>query len=174
MKDNFNLDKLKPKKRVNSHKKGGNFTLKITKILNERFNTKEFSKTPTSGAYATTHNLPEHLKIYGDIIVPKGFRFCIECKKGYNKESLYSLLDKQSDVWSWIYQNERDAVKSSMDSLLIIQQDRKPIIVVLEADLIKNLAEDEPKIFFGKYVILGLDCLLSLNYEFFFKDQVDG
>jgi len=168
MKDNYDLSALKKKKKLNSHKKGGNFVLKMSKVLNERFNTKEFCKTPTSGAYATTHQLPEYLKIYGDMITPQGFRFCLECKKGYNKESLHSLLDPKSIVWEWIEQNERDAEKAGRDSLIIVQQDRQPIIVILDRDLMENPEEIDGKIFFGKYVIFKLDELLSYRDDYFF------
>ena len=73
------------KKRVNSKRKGSNFERKIAKILNERLNTKEFSRTPGSGAFATTHkNLPENLRIQGDLITPTSFPFVVECKNGYD------------------------------------------------------------------------------------------
>lgn len=172
MEDNFDLSKLKKKKKVNSNKKGNVFANKIAKLLNERFNTKEFSKTPGSGAYATTHSLPEHLKIYGDLIVPKDFRFCIECKKGYNKESLYSLLNPKSKVWEWIEQNERDAASASQDSLIIIQQDRQPIIALMRADLIPKNDGDDRKIFFGNFVILPLDAVLSYSLDWFYRTKV--
>ena len=51
------------KKRVNSKRKGSTFERNIAKILNERFNTKEFARTPGSGAFGTTHkNLPHYFK----------------------------------------------------------------------------------------------------------------
>jgi Holliday junction resolvase len=74
MKDNYDISKLnKKKKKVNSRAKGSTFERQIAKILNERFNTSEFSRTPGSGAFATTHSLPDHLKIYGDLITPQNF-----------------------------------------------------------------------------------------------------
>ena len=91
MEDNFDISALKKKKKVNSRAKGSTFERQIAKMFNEKFNTKEFSRTPGSGAFATTHSLPDHLKIYGDLITPQNFKFCIECKKGYNDINLYSL-----------------------------------------------------------------------------------
>ena len=94
MEDNFDLNKLtkdkKPKK-VNSRNKGQSFERKIATMLNNRFNTKEFCRSPGSGAFATTHNIPDHLKLHGDLLTPLDFKFCIECKKGYNKENILSL-----------------------------------------------------------------------------------
>ena len=105
MEDNYDISKLKKKKKVNSRTKGASFERQIATMLNKRFNTKEFSRTPGSGAFATTHNLPEHLKLHGDLITPKNFRYCIECKKGYNKENLYSLDNYRSDFWIPFYLN---------------------------------------------------------------------
>ena len=53
-------------------------------------------RSPGSGAFSTTHKLPDHLKFSGDLITPKNFRFIIECKKGYNKENLGSIFNLKS------------------------------------------------------------------------------
>jgi Holliday junction resolvase len=113
MEDDFDFSNLKKKKRVNSRTKGSSFERSICKILNERFNTTEFSRSPGSGAFATTHSLPEHLKIYGDLITPEKFKFCIECKKGYNHLNLYSLYNYSSEFWKFIEQCEKDSKKCS-------------------------------------------------------------
>ena len=82
MEDKYDLTSLRKKpKRKNSRTKGNTFERHIAKTLNDRFETTEFSRSPGSGAFATTHTLPEHLKIYGDLITPQNFKFCIECKK---------------------------------------------------------------------------------------------
>jgi hypothetical protein len=63
MDDIYDLKNLRKKpKRNNSRTKGNTFERQIAKILNDRFNTTEFSRSPGSGAFATTHSLPEHLK----------------------------------------------------------------------------------------------------------------
>ena len=126
MEDDFDISNLKKKKRVNSRTKGSSFERSICKILNERFNTTEFSRSPGSGAFATTHSLPEHLKIYGDLITPERFKFCIECKKGYNHLNLYSLYNYSSEFWKFIEQCEKDSKKCSKIPLVIFKQDRQP------------------------------------------------
>ena len=93
MKDNYDISALKKKKKVNSKAKGSSFERQVAKILNDRLGTTEFSRTPGSGAFATTHSLPDHLKIYGDLITPQNFKYCLECKKGYNNQNLYSLYN---------------------------------------------------------------------------------
>lgn len=172
--DNYDLDLLrKPKsKKINSNKKGGTFSRKICNLLNERFNVKEFSKTPGSGAYATTHNLPEHLKIYGDLITPKNFRFCVELKKGYNKITLGSWFNKKSQIWDFITQSEKDSLKSNKISLLIFQQDREVILFILAKEFTKNLNNQdtiEIKINDKEYTIGKLEDILNLDNSFWFS-----
>jgi len=131
MKDNYDISALKKKKRVNSKAKGSSFERSIAKILNDRFNTTEFSRTPGSGAFATTHTLPDHLKIYGDLITPQNFKYCIECKKGYNKENLYSLYNYSSDTWKFIKQCEKDSEKCQKIPMVIFKQDRQKTLAIV-------------------------------------------
>jgi hypothetical protein len=130
MKDDYDLSKITEKKRINSRTKGSSFERKIAKLFNDHFNTKEFSRSPGSGAFATTHTLPDHLQIYGDLITPQSFKFCIECKKGYNKENIYSLLDNSSVLWGFIKQCEKDSQKCNKLPLVLFQQDRRPIMAI--------------------------------------------
>jgi Holliday junction resolvase len=130
MKDILDLQKLKKKKRVNSKAKGGAFERQMANILNEQFQTKDFNRTPGSGAFATTHQLPEHITVAGDLITPLNFKFCIECKKGYNNQTIYSLLDYNSKIWEFIEQSEKDAKKLKKVPMIIYKQDRKDILVI--------------------------------------------
>ena len=77
---------FKQKKRINSRRKGNAFERKISTLLNERFETNEFCRSPGSGAFATTHKLPQHIKVHGDLITPEKFKFVIECKSGYTSD----------------------------------------------------------------------------------------
>ena len=131
MEDDFDISRIKKKKKINSRTKGSTFERKICKILNERFNTTEFSRSPGSGAFATTHSLPEHLKIYGDLITPENFKFCIECKKGYNHLNLYSLYNYSSEFWKFIEQCEKDSKKCKRIPLVIFKQDRQPTLAII-------------------------------------------
>jgi len=164
MQDDYDLSKLNQKdKRVNSRNKGNTFERKIAKMLNERFGVKEFNRSPGSGAYATTHNLPEHLKIHGDLITPKDFKFCIECKKGYNKENIYSLLDYSSDFWGFIEQCEKDSEKSYKVPLVLYQQDRRAILAITRAN---NFEQSIPHIRIKKeheYDIYNLNDILGAS-----------
>lgn len=137
MEDDFdltNLMKAKNPKKINSRNKGNSFERKVALMLNNKFCTKEFCRSPGSGAFATTHNIPDHLKIYGDLITPKDFKFCIECKKGYNKENIYSLFNKRSFLWKFIDQCEKDSKACNKDPLVIFQQDRQKILAIVRSN----------------------------------------
>ena len=171
MEDNFDLSKLKQKKRLNSKNKGNTFQRKVAGLFNERFKTTEFCPTPGSGAFATTHNLPSYLKIHGDLITPKDFDFCIECKKGYNKENLGSLFNPKSDFWGFWEQANRDAKAAKKEPLLVIQQDRQKILVmtkhypaILNTNNYLHLMRGENHV-----TILELSDLFGLGDTFFFK-----
>ena len=137
MDDNYDLSKLRRKpKRKNSRTKGNTFERQVAKLLNDRFKTTEFSRSPGSGAFATTHSLPDHLKIYGDLITPEKFKFCIECKKGYNNQNLYSLYNYSSDIWKFIEQCEKDSEKCSRIPLVIFKQDRQPTLAIVPTTVV--------------------------------------
>lgn len=167
MDDDFDLSKLRKNKtkRKNSKVKGNTFERKVCEIFNTRFKTNEFCRSPGSGAFATTHTLPDHLKVYGDIITPKGFQYIIECKKGYNKEGIGSILKSNSILNGMIAQARRDSDKCSKYFLLILAQDRKDGIVVVNKlpkskDLFKTFIEvyDEEK---RNFFIVTLEELLD-------------
>ena len=131
MKDDFDIRKLrKKKKKINSRTKGNAFERKVAHMLNDRFDTTEFSRTPGSGAFATTHALPEHLKIHGDLITPINFKYCIECKKGYNKIHINNLFDYSSEFWEFMKKCEKDSEACNKYPLVIFQQDRQPILAI--------------------------------------------
>ena len=133
MQDDYDISKLRTKKkRVNSRTKGSSFERKIANQFNDTFNTKEFSRSPGSGAFATTHTLPDYLKIYGDLITPKNFQYCIECKKGYNKQAVASLLNDRSDFWVFMKKCEKDARACKKLPMLIFKQDRQPTLAVIK------------------------------------------
>jgi hypothetical protein len=174
--DDFDLSPLKEKlkkKRINSRKKGNTFELKICKILNEKFNTTEFCRSPGSGAFATTHKLPEYMKIQGDIITPKDFKFTLECKKGYNKLGLDSFLNTKSDFYSMIAQATKDYKNSSKNNwAILIQQDRQEILFISEID-IKNHSHSFDRIEISilntkPIYIYRLSDILKLDRSFFF------
>ena len=169
MQDNYDISSLKKKKKVNSRAKGSTFERQIAKMLNEKFDTKEFSRTPGSGAFATTHNLPDHLKMYGDLITPQDFRFCIECKKGYNQINLYSLLDYSSKLWEFVDQCQKDSDKCGREPLVIFKQDRQRALAIVDYNIIvdsNNIVLEKDK---KKYRIYYLDDIIKQDRWFWFR-----
>ena len=161
MEDNYDISKLKKgKKRINSRTKGQTFERQIAKQLNEAFSTTEFSRSPGSGAFATTHHLPEHLKLYGDLITPKNFKYCIECKKGYNNEDIYSLLDYRSNFFKFLDQCEKDSEACSRIPLLIYKQDRKPTLAVTLANIFPEI---------HKNILIKKD---AVEYKVFYLEDI--
>jgi len=168
MKVNEYLEKLKSEtpKRKNSRRKGLNFENKVCKLLNERFKTEEFSRTPGSGAYATTHKLPEYLKIYGDLICPKNFLWTVETKKGYNNFFLHDLLNKTSQLGEMLEECERVEKVSRKPFIFIICQDRRPALAFIKRDLIGIVTHLET-LQVRQYVCLTLEDLLKFEDSFF-------
>jgi hypothetical protein len=167
MQDEYDLSKLvkNKKKRLNSKNKGNTFQRKIAQIFNEHLQTEEFAPTPGSGAFATTHNLPQHLQIYGDLITPKNFNFVLECKKGYNKENIGSTFTDKSLIRDALAQVERDAKKCNKIPLVIFQQDRKDILCVIPCTSFQDqfLSKLSYYVVLKKeYIIIKLKELLSI------------
>ena len=162
LQDSYDLnlikEKLSKKKKINSRSKGNTFERKICSLLNDRFNTTEFARTPGSGAFATTHSLPEHLKVHGDLITPLKFKYIIECKKGYNKVSISSLFNKSSELWDFITKAERDSVNAKKDFIIIFQQDRQPTVTISKKNILPRLYNT---IGFEQYEINLLDEILK-------------
>jgi hypothetical protein len=133
MQDEYDLSKLvkNKKKRLNSKNKGNTFQRKVAQMFNEHFGTDQFAPTPGSGAFATTHSLPKHLQIYGDLITPQNFCFVLECKKGYNNENIGSTFSKKSLITEALQQADRDAKKCTKIPMVIFQQDRKDILCII-------------------------------------------
>ena len=171
MKDDFDASLLRKRKgkKINSRAKGNRFENKVAKMLNKRFKTDEFCRTPGSGAFATTHKLPKYLQLHGDLITPEKFRFVIECKKGYNNEGLSELLNPKSNTSKMIAQASRDSKKANKKFLLIVGQDRKdPIVITNDPVSIPRVAVFEGNSRSTKIFILKLDELLTSSTSYFF------
>ena len=78
----------KKKKKVNGKSKGDRTELHLCKKLTEHFG-EEFSRALGSGSrWSQVGQLPEHAKksLSGDVCVPEGFSWVIECKGGYEND----------------------------------------------------------------------------------------
>jgi len=171
------LNELKPKKRKNSRAKGNAFENQICKLLNKRFSTTEFSRSPGSGAFATTHSLPDHLKLHGDLITPKNFKFIVECKKGYNTLGPHSLLDHDSKIWEWITTLERDCAGAKKPGFILMAQDRRPKIVIIKVSKELTQAISTYTVIKNKnsnieYIMLYLEDYLNMQDSYFIDNPL--
>lgn len=170
----MDVDKLvnSNRTRKNSKKKGSNYESKVCKLLNARFKTEEFSKTPGSGAYATTHSLPEYLKVYGDIIAPQGFKFVFDVKKGYNHIDMTDCLDQKSELHKMLEKVSLDAIKAKKNFILVVCLDRRKAVAILSKSILGTTNTHLRMFSFDSYVGLLFDDLLSLPDNFFFEEKV--
>ena len=153
---------FKQKKRINSRRKGNAFERKISSLLNERFETKEFCRSHGSGAFATTHVLPQHIKVHGDLITPEKFKFVVECKSGYSVE-LDDLYKPKSDFWEFIKQAKRDGDAANKDWLMVYQKTRRKAIVVSNVKAPLKHVE-----LFGDCYMYSFEEFVKLPIDFFF------
>ena len=162
-KELLNLEnELYKKPRINSRVKGNAFERNIAKRLNERFETKEFCRTPGSGAFATTHKLPEYLQVHGDLITPKDFKFIIEAKRGYDIK-FEDIWKPKSKLFEFIAQAKRDGDSANKPWLLIYKKDRQKEIVITDETLPAT-----QKATIREYNLYLLEDLLALTNEIFF------
>jgi len=179
MEDDLDLSDLeatlrKKKKRINSRRKGANFERQLAKLFNSKFKTKEFARTPGSGAFATTHDLPEHIAIYGDLITPKEFIFVIEAKSGYNI-NIFDLFKENNELDKFIRQAKRDSKNNNKDWLLIYKKTRnKPIVITKLKKFHQYLKDKEVNIPNKQISLYLLDDILNLPTEIFlYKDNTE-
>jgi hypothetical protein len=89
----------------------------------------------------------------------------LECKKGYNKESLASLFNDKSELWKFITQAVRDAEAGKKLPMVIFKQDnQKTLALTTEVFLeTRNVIS-----IFGTYYIYLFDELINAPDYFWF------
>lgn len=159
---------------MNSKTKGSSFEREICKLLSEHFKL-PFVRNPNSfgsGAWSSSHKTEglDLENISGDIITPKGFKFNLECKKGYGNLNITSLMEGLKEpIKSFVFQCNKDCLRTDKLPLVIWKPDRAPILAITLAELIPKY---EPfRIYAEGYVILGLEALLQeTDHKFWFKE----
>jgi Holliday junction resolvase len=154
------------KKAINSRRKGSNFERKIATQLNNTFNCTEFARTPGSGAFASTHSLPEHLQIHGDLITPHNFKYVIEAKCGYNVD-LDDLFKTNSELHKFIRQAKKESKAAKKPWILIYKKTRKDTLMISEVqfDLQKCVKINLDYTFY----VYKWDDILGLDKTHFFQ-----
>ncbi len=157
------LEQIKPK-RVNGKAKGNRTELHLCKFLSDRFG-EEFTRAPGSGAHTSqVKYLPEHAKktLTGDICVPEGFKWVIECKGGYEDEvNLNNVLDgKIPKVEEWIVQTLKDSNYCGRLPIVFWKRNRKPWLAMVQRERLAGITFDH-HIVYGDWMWVSLDDLLS-------------
>lgn len=170
--------KSKDKKKVDGKDKGDRTERNLCKLFTDHFGT-DFTKAPGSGAIGTVRfgRLPEHAMktLTGDLCVPEGFKWVIECKGGYeDKVDLNNVMDKDgiAQMDEWIEQTTRDSTTSGRKSLICWKRNRKPWIAIIKLDNLAPLtvADFPYRVHYREWVMLSLEKLLEkTEKEFWFN-----
>jgi len=168
--DDFVLEDIKPKKKkINGKRKGSKIELDLTKVLNARFGT-GFSRSVGSGnRWGQVNHLPKHAQdvFSGDLIVPKGFKFVLECKGGYDSIDMSSVFVRgNSELDGFLDQVTKDSKRCDRKPMLCWKKTRKPWLAFV---LTKELSgrSFKYKMQYGKWTVVALEYLLKLDDEFF-------
>jgi hypothetical protein len=169
------LSKKKTKK-VDGKKKGNRTELTLTKVLNTRFGD-GFSRSVGSGnRWGQVDHLPKHARdvFSGDLIVPKGFRFVIESKGGYDGIDMSSIFVRgNSELDGFLDQVTKDSKRCNRKPLLCWKKTRKPWLAFVHT---KDLAGHnfKYKLQYGKWTAVALEHLLKLEDSFFLGSDDAG
>lgn len=169
--DDLEIDDLKnmetKKKRVNGKRKGNRVELELCKKLTKHFS-REFSRSVGSGnRWSQVSNMPAHAKstLTGDICVPEGFLWVVECKGGYDDDvDFSSVLDGGcARLDEFIEQSTQDAEQSGRKPIICWKRSRKPWIAAVRKD--DCPVDFEYSVCYRDWVIGSLDYLLSNTKE---------
>ena len=127
----------KAKKRKADGKQKGNRTeLQLVKVLTQRFGD-GFSRSVGSGnRWGQVANLPRHAQdvFSGDLIVPKRFRWALECKGGYSGIDINSVfVGGNKELDGFLQQVTMDAARCGRKPMLCWKRDRKPWLAFVPA-----------------------------------------
>lgn len=166
----------------NPKQKGNRFEADTAKMLSERFKPRLGVKTgfyrniDSGSAFGgsnvrrmETHNLD--YAVFGDIVVPRDFRFVIECKHYSTAPKLTSIFTGNAQWDCWIKEAEHDSKSSEKDWLLVMKYDYVKPMIICEKNLLSDYEINNILIYGEKYAVVLLDVLLELNDSFWFEDS---
>ena len=171
------------KKRINSKRKGSTAERKLADILSERFGVQFARVGASSGARVKNTKLPDNAVevLTGDLMVPPGFRFSIECK-AVNVN--INFLDESLQFDKWLCQTTNDAKSIGKIPMLCWKQNRKDWIVAVPAyGAFKDCGRFPPYyICYGQntaqwkwgWIVCRLDALLKIDDDrFWFEPKIN-
>jgi hypothetical protein len=168
-----NLNKKESKKKNTSKAKGNRGENQLADILEDRFPGKKFFRVTGSGNRWSQVDLPTEYKgvFAGDIVCPSDFKFCMECKYGYDDFELCGFFAKpHPKVDEWLTTVLRDSGGISKKPMLCWRKPRQPWLAFIA--YVDGLGVVGANNFFryGKdWMVLALDKLLTQPDEWWFK-----
>ena len=166
--------------KINVKQKGNRGENELCEIMSRRFSPMRFMRSMSSGGIIGGGNMIRRQGISkgaiemlaGDIVVPDGFRFCLEHKYyGSDTHTITNLLFCKSDLVEWWNQCVESADKCDRLPMLVVKVNYKDRYVVCRFDDIKDRLG-------GKYiiynnvemlVIVALETVLGFSDEFWFN-----
>lgn len=167
------------KKKVDGKSKGDRTELHLAKLLSEHFGV-DFSRALGSGSRTKQVKLSKNATdaLGGDICVPDGFRWVIECKGGYEKEmDGWSTVDgKLTQLDAFIEQVSEDARICKRKPLLLWKRNRKPWLAFIQKFELHELCLENVflcKIQYNGWLCIPFELLLEkTNKDFWFEAVV--
>jgi len=154
----------KIKKRKNSKKKGNAGERAIAKLLNDYYDTEEFKRVPTSGAFGTIHRgtltESESNVFQGDILTPDWFKWVIEVKS-YKDVNLYKIFTSGKTLWDNQLKEEQDNLKNKKGVILVFKQNNRDWLAKINKGLFDKI-KVYPRIEFKESIILKFSDLLKI------------
>jgi len=153
------------KKRVKGKAKGNRTELSLCKLLTKHFGV-DFTRSVGSGNRWSQANLSETAKqvFSGDICVPDGFKWVIECKGGYESdmhlENILNGDEGMSRLDEFIQQVTKDADYCGRKPIILWKRNRKPWIAMYREFDLNEVSFDKFMVY-GEWRIVNFETLLN-------------
>lgn len=170
--DIFNPEKKK-KKKVDGGKKGKTAERELVKIFVARFG-EGFSRSLGSGnRWGQVKNLPKHAKdtLTGDLCCPKGFKWVLESKNGYDDIDLSLCMAKDSgQLNSFLDQVTKDVRRCDKKPMLLWKKTRRPWLAFVHNEELAGL-HFKYQFVYGKWTAVAMEKILEVDDAFWFEPE---
>ena len=172
--DDILAEKEKKKKKVDGGKKGKTAERELVKLFIARFGD-GFSRSLGSGnRWGQVKNLPKHAKdtLTGDLCCPKGFKWVLESKNGYDDIDLnLCMLKDNGQLNGFLDQVTKDVKRVDKKPMLLWKKTRRPWLAFVHSEELDGHYFNY-KFVYGIWTAVALEKLLELEDTFFFDEEV--
>ncbi len=170
------LNQPKKKKKVDGGKKGKRAERGLVKLFTARFGD-GFSRSIGSGnRWGQKVSLPKHaMDVFtGDLCCPKGFKWVLESKNGYDDIDLnLCMLKDNGQLNGFIDQVSKDGRRVDRKPMLLWKKTRRPWLAFVHTEELEGL-QFKYKFVYGKWTAVALEKMLELEDSFFFEEDALG